>query len=69
MPQKRDALYESAVELVLREGGGSVSRLHHAFSIGFGRAFRIVDSMKKDGILGEYVHENSPPYACLFTRK
>jgi len=52
--KKRDELYESAVDLVVREGRGSVSLLQRALGIGYGRAARLIDFMAEDGIVGEY---------------
>jgi S-DNA-T family DNA segregation ATPase FtsK/SpoIIIE len=52
--RKRDELYESAVDIVIREGRGSVSLLQRALGIGYGRAARLVDFMAEDGIVGEY---------------
>jgi DNA segregation ATPase FtsK/SpoIIIE, S-DNA-T family len=53
-PRKRDALYEQAVEVVIREGRGSVSLLQRALGIGYGRGARLIDFMAEDGIVGEY---------------
>jgi S-DNA-T family DNA segregation ATPase FtsK/SpoIIIE len=50
----RDELYEAAVEVVVREGRGSVSLLQRALGIGYGRAARLVDFMAEDGIVGNY---------------
>jgi DNA segregation ATPase FtsK/SpoIIIE, S-DNA-T family len=50
----RDDLYETAVELVIREGRGSVSLLQRALGIGYGRAARLIDFMAEDGIVGAY---------------
>lgn len=50
----RDELYEAAVEIVLREGRGSVSLLQRALGIGYGRAARLIDYMAEDGIVGPY---------------
>jgi S-DNA-T family DNA segregation ATPase FtsK/SpoIIIE len=50
----RDDLYETAVEIVLREGRGSVSLLQRALGIGYGRAARLIDYMAEDGIVGPY---------------
>jgi S-DNA-T family DNA segregation ATPase FtsK/SpoIIIE len=50
----RDELYEAAVDLVIREGRGSVSLLQRALGIGYGRAARLVDFMAEDGIVGQY---------------
>ena len=51
---KRDELYESAVDLVVREQRGSVSLLQRALGIGYGRAARLIDFMAEDGIVGQY---------------
>ncbi len=50
----RDELYEDAVEIVIREGRGSVSLLQRALGIGYGRAARLIDYMAEDGIVGPY---------------
>jgi S-DNA-T family DNA segregation ATPase FtsK/SpoIIIE len=50
----RDELYEGAVDVVVREGRGSVSLLQRALGIGYGRAARLVDYMAEDGIVGDY---------------
>lgn len=50
----RDDLYEAAIDVVVREGRGSVSLLQRALGIGYGRAARLVDYMAEDGIVGDY---------------
>jgi len=50
----RDELYEAAIDVVVREGRGSVSLLQRALGIGYGRAARLIDFMAEDGIVGEY---------------
>ncbi len=50
----RDEMYEAAVDVVVREGRGSVSLLQRALGIGYGRAARLVDYMAEDGIVGHY---------------
>ena len=50
----RDDLYEQAVEIVIREGRGSVSLLQRALGIGYGRGARLIDYMAEDGIVGDY---------------
>ncbi|HEY4761962.1 MAG TPA: DNA translocase FtsK 4TM domain-containing protein, partial [Thermoguttaceae bacterium] len=50
----RDELYETAVDIVIREGRGSVSLLQRALGIGYGRAARLIDFMAEDGIVGPY---------------
>jgi S-DNA-T family DNA segregation ATPase FtsK/SpoIIIE len=52
--KKRDELYEAAVDVIIREGRGSVSLLQRTLGIGYGRAARLVDYMAEDGILGPY---------------
>jgi DNA segregation ATPase FtsK/SpoIIIE, S-DNA-T family len=55
----RDDLYEQAVEIVVREGRGSVSLLQRSLGIGYGRAARLVDFMAEDGIVGVYNGSNA----------
>jgi S-DNA-T family DNA segregation ATPase FtsK/SpoIIIE len=50
----RDDMYAQAVDVVIREGRGSVSLLQRALGIGYGRAARLVDFMEQDGIVGTY---------------
>jgi S-DNA-T family DNA segregation ATPase FtsK/SpoIIIE len=52
--QSRDDLYESAVDIVIRERRGSCSLLQRALGIGYGRAARLIDFMAEDGIVGQY---------------
>ncbi len=52
--KKRDDLYEEAVDIVIREGRGSVSLLQRNLQIGYGRAARLIDFMAEDGIVGPY---------------
>ena len=42
------------VDIVVREGRGSVSLLQRGLGIGYGRAARLVDYMAEDGIVGDY---------------
>jgi S-DNA-T family DNA segregation ATPase FtsK/SpoIIIE len=55
----RDKLYEQAIDIVVREGRGSVSLLQRALGIGYGRASRLVDFMAQDGIVGGYNGSNA----------
>src|SRR6185312_10355206 len=50
----RDDLYDEAVEVVIREGRGSVSLLQRALGVGYGRGARMIDWMAEDGIVGGY---------------
>ena len=52
--KKRDELYDSAIEVVIREGRGSCSLLQRCLGIGYGRAAKLIDFMAEDGIVGEY---------------
>jgi len=52
--KERDELYESAIEVVIREQRGSCSLLQRALGIGYGRAARLIDFMAEDGIVGEF---------------
>jgi S-DNA-T family DNA segregation ATPase FtsK/SpoIIIE len=51
---QKDDLYEAAVDIVVREGRGSVSLLQRALGIGYGRAARLIDYMAEDNIVGNY---------------
>jgi len=51
---KQDELFDMAVEIVIEAGRGSVSLLQRRFSIGYGRASRLLDLMGQAGILGEH---------------
>jgi len=53
-PKLRDDLYEAAVEVVIREGRGSVSLLQRTLGVGYGRGARLIDFMAEDGIVGQY---------------
>jgi len=50
----QDKLYEQAIDVVIREGRGSVSLLQRCLGIGYGRAARLIDYMAEDGIVGDY---------------
>lgn len=52
--KKRDPLYDSAIEVVIREGRGSCSLLQRCLGIGYGRAAKLIDFMAEDGIVGDY---------------
>src|SRR5262249_45073226 len=55
----RDEVYEQAIEVIVREGRGSVSLLQRALGIGYGRAARLIDFMAEDGIVGAYNGSNA----------
>ncbi|MGL4593996.1 MAG: DNA translocase FtsK [Thermoguttaceae bacterium] len=50
----RDEIYYKAVEYIIQEGRGSLSLLQRRFSIGYGRAARMIDFMAEDGVVGSY---------------
>jgi S-DNA-T family DNA segregation ATPase FtsK/SpoIIIE len=52
--KKRDELYEAAIDVIVREGRGSVSLLQRALGVGYGRGARLIDFMAEDGIVGPY---------------
>ncbi len=52
--RKQDDMYDEAIDVVMREGRGSVSLLQRALGIGYGRAARLIDFMAEDGIVGTY---------------
>ena len=52
--KQRDELYDSAIEVVIREGRGSCSLLQRCLGIGYGRAAKLIDYMAEDGIVGDY---------------
>jgi S-DNA-T family DNA segregation ATPase FtsK/SpoIIIE len=49
-----DDLYEGAIDVIVREGRGSVSLLQRALGVGYGRGARLIDFMAEDGIVGPY---------------
>ncbi|MFO0877484.1 MAG: DNA translocase FtsK 4TM domain-containing protein [Gemmataceae bacterium] len=57
--KSRDKLYEQAVDVIIREGRGSVSLLQRSLGIGYGRAARLIDFMAQDGIVGTYNGANA----------
>jgi len=59
LSKREDELYEPAIEIILREGRGSVSLLQRALGIGYGRAARLIDFMAEDGIVGPYNGSNA----------
>ena len=51
---ERDPMFDSAVEIMIESGRGSVSLLQRRLAIGYGRASRLVDQMGQAGILGDH---------------
>ena len=58
-PRSHDALYDEAIEVVIREGRGSCSLLQRCLGIGYGRASRMIDWMAEDGIVGTHNGANA----------
>lgn len=65
--QSDDPLYEKAVNLVVSERRGSTSLLQRRFSIGYGRAAKIIDAMEADGIIGPKTENDSKPRKVLIS--
>ncbi len=62
-PERRDPLFDAAVELVRRKGYASASMLQREFEIGYPRAAKIIDQMERAGIVGP--PEGSKPRRVL----
>jgi DNA segregation ATPase FtsK/SpoIIIE, S-DNA-T family len=48
-----DPLFDEAVDLVRRQGRGSISMLQRRLRIGYTRAARLIETMQDKGILGQ----------------
>ena len=64
-PRSDDPLYDKAVELILTERRASTSFLQRRFSIGYGRAAKIIDSMEDEGLIGPKTENDSKPRKIL----
>lgn len=62
---QRDELYQQAVEFIIQQGRGSLSLLQRRFSVGYGRAARMIEFMAEDGIVGAY--NGSKPREVIMT--
>lgn len=51
----KDAYFEEAKELILKEGYFAQSLLQRHFKIGYNRAGRITDQLEKAGIISEFL--------------
>ncbi len=52
--EERDPLYNDAVDIMVETGRGSVSLIQRRLNIGYSRASRIIDQMRRLGIVGAY---------------
>lgn len=62
---QQDALYDKAVAAVRKRKSASISFLQRKFSIGYGRAARIVDMMEERGVVGPEKLGSSKPRDVL----
>ena len=53
---EKDELYYKAVEIIKAEGKASTSFLQRKLQIGYNRAARIMETMEKEGIVGQANH-------------
>jgi len=60
-----DALFDEAVDLVVRTGQASISLLQRRFRIGYTRAARLIDDLERRGVVGPF--EGSKPREVLIT--
>ncbi|MCX7931276.1 MAG: DNA translocase FtsK 4TM domain-containing protein [Rhodovarius sp.] len=51
------ALYQRAVELVLREGKCSISMVQRYLSVGYNKAAKLVEQMEREGVVGPANHQ------------
>lgn len=61
-----DALFESAVDVVIEQGRASVSILQRRLGIGYPRAGKLIDELESRGIIGGF--EGSKPRKVLITK-
>ena len=53
---EKDELYNKAIDLINAEGKASTSFLQRKLQIGYNRAARIMETMEKEGIVGQPNH-------------
>ena len=53
---EKDELYNKAVDIIKTEGKASTSFLQRKLQIGYNRAARIMETMEKEGIVGQANH-------------
>src|ERR1041385_4081093 len=52
--EEKDPLYNQAVDIMIESGRGSVSLVQRRLNIGYSRASRLIDQMRRTGIVGAY---------------
>jgi S-DNA-T family DNA segregation ATPase FtsK/SpoIIIE len=52
--EEKDPLYNEAVDIMIETGRGSVSLVQRRLNIGYSRASRLIDQMRRTGIVGAY---------------
>jgi hypothetical protein len=52
--EEKDPLYNEAVDIMIESGRGSVSLIQRRLNIGYSRASRLIDQMRRTGIVGAY---------------
>jgi S-DNA-T family DNA segregation ATPase FtsK/SpoIIIE len=52
--EEKDPLYNDAVDIMIESGRGSVSLIQRRLNIGYSRASRLIDQMRRTGIVGAY---------------
>jgi len=52
--EEKDPLYNDAVDIMIESGRGSVSLVQRRLNIGYSRASRLIDQMRRTGIVGAY---------------
>jgi S-DNA-T family DNA segregation ATPase FtsK/SpoIIIE len=52
--EEKDPLYNEAVDIMIETGRGSVSLIQRRLNIGYSRASRLIDQMRRTGIVGAY---------------
>lgn len=65
MSEGEDELYTRCVQLVITQRKASTSMLQRAFSIGYGRAAKIMDAMEKHGIIAPASGNTARPREVL----
>lgn len=65
--ESTDEFFDSAVEFVIQKQKASTSMLQRQFRIGYNRAARLMESLEKNGIVGQ--EEGSKPRKVLLTKQ